>query len=60
MKKNQMSGLRLRKEYVKPALRVVKLQSRSHLLQASAQMLINNSDPWPTLPGDPATPLLPW
>ena len=55
-----MNGARLRKEYVKPALCVVKLQSRAHLLQASAQMQINNTDPWPTLPGDPMTPLLPW
>ncbi|MBQ7181413.1 MAG: hypothetical protein IJR87_08985 [Bacteroidaceae bacterium] len=59
MKKNEIGGVRLRKEYVKPALRVVKLQGRSCLLQAS-QMQINSTDPWPTLPGDPTTPLLPW
>ena len=58
MKKNEMNGARLRKEYVKPALCVVKLQSRAHLLQASAQMQINNTDPWPTLPD--GSPLLPW
>ena len=60
MKKNEMSGARLRKEYVKPALRVVKLQGRAHLLQASAEMTIydTGANPWPTLPG--GSPLLPW
>ena len=60
MKKNEMSGARLRKEYVKPALRVVKLQGRTHLLQASAEMMIydTGANPWPTMPG--GSPLLPW
>ena len=55
-----MSGARLRKEYVKPALRVVKLQGRSCLLQASGQMTIYDSatNPWPTVPG--GSPVLPW
>ena len=55
-----MSGARLRKEYVKPALRVVKLQGRAHLLQASAEMMIYDTgvNPWPTMPG--GSPLLPW
>ena len=61
MKKNEMSGARLRKEYVKPALRVVKLQGRSCLLQASGSMTIYDSatNPWPVQPGT-GTPILPW
>ena len=61
MKKNAISGVRLRKEYVKPALRVVKLQGRSCLLQASGSMSIYDSstEPWPTVPGT-GNPLLPW
>ena len=60
MKKNEISGAALRKEYVKPALRVVKLQGRSCLLQASGQMTIYDSttNPWPTVPG--GSPVLPW
>ena len=60
MKKKEMSGARLRKEYVKPALRVVKLQGRSCLLPASGQMTIYDSatNPWPTVPG--GSPVLPW
>ena len=60
MKKNAISGAALRREYVKPALRVVKLQGRSCLLQASGQMTIYDSatNPWPTVPG--GSPVLPW
>ena len=60
MKKNVMSGVRLRKEYVKPALHIVKLQGRSCLLQASGEMMIydTGTNPWPTMPG--GSPLLPW
>ena len=60
MKKNAIGGVRLRKEYMKPALRVVKLQGRSCLLQASGQMTIYDSatNPWPTVPG--GSPVLPW
>lgn len=60
MKKNAISGAALRREYVKPALRVVKLQGRSCLLQASGSMTIYDSatNPWPTVPG--GSPVLPW
>ena len=61
MKKNAIGGVRLRKEYMKPALRVVKLQGRSCLLQASGCISVYDSttNPWPVQPGT-GTPILPW
>ena len=61
MKKNEIGGVRLRKEYIKPALRVVKLQGKACLLQVvSGQMSVyDNSTPWPVAPGT-GTLLQPW